>query len=80
MTSHDSQFLESACERASEKGMSVEVYLTKQIKLSALALETVTSNSAEKRPDSIAMAFDVREISDAAERLENVLSAEYEQV
>jgi len=80
MTSREARFLESARERASEKGMSVEVYLTKQIKLSALALETVTSDSAEKRPDSVAMAFDVQEIADAAERLENVISADYEQI
>lgn len=39
------KFIESARERASQKGMDIEVYLVEQIRLSAHALETVRSFS-----------------------------------
>jgi hypothetical protein len=71
-------FVESARERASAKGMPVEVYLARQIELSALALARVCSSSDETSPESTAVAFDIRELTDAAQRLQNVAEVEYE--
>lgn len=78
MTDFEGRFLSSARERADEKGMPVELYLAKQIRLSALALEQVCSDSAENGSNSVALAFDVKELADASERLENVAEVEYE--
>jgi hypothetical protein len=77
MTQPDA-FLDSAKERADEKGMRVDVYLARQIELSALALGRVCGSSDKTSPESTAVAFDVRELTDAAERLQNVVEMEYE--
>lgn len=77
MTQPDA-FLESARKRADEKGMRVDVYLARQIELSALALERVSSSSAASGVNSAAVAFDVGELTDAAERLQKALEVKYE--
>jgi hypothetical protein len=57
-------FVESARERASKKNMAVEVYLARQIELSALALGQVCGNGSSR--ESTAVAFDVRELTRSA--------------
>jgi hypothetical protein len=77
MTQPDA-FLESAKERADEKGMRVDVYLARQIELSALALERVYDERDESREMRVSVAFDAEEITSASRRLKNVLTAESE--
>jgi hypothetical protein len=77
MTQPDA-FLQSARERADEKDMRVELYLVKQIRLSALALNRVSSSSDGNDANSIAMASDVQELTSASERLQNVAEVKYE--
>lgn len=71
-------FVESARSRADERGMNVEVYLARQIELSALALGRVCGSVDRNSPESTAIAFDIRELTDAAERLQNVAEVEHE--
>lgn len=77
MTDYE-RFLESAKQRADDKGMSVEVYLARQIRLSALALRKVTSISGESSVESVAVEFDVRELASVSNRLEKLVEVEYE--
>lgn len=71
-------FIESARKRADEKDMRVELYLAKQIELSALALEKVCTSSEDEGANSVSVAFDVRELTSASERLQNALEVKYE--
>lgn len=72
------KFIKSAKQRASQKGMDIEVYLAEQIRLSANALETVRSEREYSSREQLAVDFDVREIGDTAERMKKHLTAESE--
>lgn len=71
-------FVNSARERAEQKGMPVEVYLARQIELSARALYRVGRQEAENNPEQVALKFDCAELTSASRRLQNTLEMEYE--
>lgn len=73
---YEGKFLRSARERANQKEMDVEMYLAKQISLSAEALENVREQRAKKSRESAAADFDVLEIQEASSRLQSHLEVE----
>jgi hypothetical protein len=76
MTQQEERFLQSARRRASEKDMDVQMYLCKQIALSADALEQVRGQSSKESRESAAADFDIVEIQDASSRLKSHLEVE----
>jgi hypothetical protein len=78
MTEQESTFLQSARHRAKQKGMDVEMYLCRQISLSAEALETVREQRERPSREAAAADWDIVEIQDASSRLQSQLEAENE--
>jgi hypothetical protein len=78
MSEHKSTFLQSARCRAEEKGMDIEMYLCKQISLSAEALERVREQRERTSREAAAADWDIIEIQDASSRLQSQLEAENE--
>ena len=78
MTEQESTFLQSARRRAKQKGMDVEMYLCRQISLSAEALETVREQRERPSREAAAADWDIVEIQDASSRLQSQLEAENE--